>query len=77
MENTILIIDDNPDTIRLLSAMLRGQARVLFATNGMSSLLAVADRALYAAKHAGRNRARLGAIATVAASACASAPTPC
>jgi len=38
MESTILIIDDNPDTIRLLSAMLRDQARVLFATNGMTGL---------------------------------------
>jgi diguanylate cyclase (GGDEF)-like protein len=38
MESTILIIDDNPDTIRLLSAMLREQARVLFATNGMAGL---------------------------------------
>ncbi len=38
MESTILIIDDNPDTIRLLSAMLRDQARVLFATNGMAGL---------------------------------------
>ena len=38
MESTILIIDDNPDTIRLMSAMLREQARVLFATNGMAGL---------------------------------------
>jgi diguanylate cyclase (GGDEF)-like protein len=38
MESTILIIDDHPDTIRLLSAMLRDQARVLFATNGMAGL---------------------------------------
>lgn len=38
MESTILIIDDNPDTIRLMSAMLRDQARVLFATNGMAGL---------------------------------------
>ncbi|MTW13816.1 diguanylate cyclase [Pseudoduganella eburnea] len=38
MESTILIIDDNPDTIRLLSVMLRQQARVLFATNGMAGL---------------------------------------
>ncbi|XLZ71339.1 diguanylate cyclase [Massilia sp. SR12] len=38
MESTILIIDDNPDTIRLLSAMLREQARILFATNGLAGL---------------------------------------
>jgi len=38
MESTILIIDDNPDTIRLMSAMLREQARVLFATNGLAGL---------------------------------------
>ncbi|HEY0585663.1 MAG TPA: diguanylate cyclase [Pseudoduganella sp.] len=38
MESTILIIDDNPDTIRLMSAMLREQARVLFATNGVAGL---------------------------------------
>ncbi|WP_374580809.1 diguanylate cyclase domain-containing protein [Pseudoduganella sp.] len=38
MESTILIIDDNPDTIRLLSAMLRDQARMLFATNGLAGL---------------------------------------
>ncbi len=38
MESTILIIDDNPDTIRLLSAMLRDQARVVFATNGSAGL---------------------------------------
>lgn len=45
MENTILIIDDHPDTIRLLSAMLRDQARVLFATNGPAGLeIARAER---------------------------------
>lgn len=38
MESTILIIDDNPDTIRLLSAMLRDQARMVFATNGLAGL---------------------------------------
>lgn len=38
MESTILIIDDHADTIHLLSGMLRGQARVLFATNGMAGL---------------------------------------
>lgn len=38
MESTILIIDDNPETIRLLSAMLRDQARILFATNGLAGL---------------------------------------
>jgi diguanylate cyclase (GGDEF)-like protein len=37
-DSTILIIDDNADTIRLLSAMVRGQARVLFATNGASGI---------------------------------------
>ncbi|QBE66154.1 diguanylate cyclase domain-containing protein [Pseudoduganella lutea] len=36
--NTILIIDDNPDTIRLLSAMVREQGRVLFATSGVAGL---------------------------------------
>jgi diguanylate cyclase (GGDEF)-like protein len=37
-DSTILIIDDNADTIRLLSAMVRGQARVLFATNGAAGI---------------------------------------
>lgn len=37
-ENTILIIDDNVDTIRLLSAMVREQGRVLFATSGAAGL---------------------------------------
>jgi diguanylate cyclase (GGDEF)-like protein len=36
--NTILIIDDNADTIRLLSAMVREQGRVLFATSGAAGL---------------------------------------
>lgn len=36
--STILIIDDNPDTIRLLSAMVRDQGRVLFATSGAAGL---------------------------------------
>ncbi|WP_342116868.1 diguanylate cyclase domain-containing protein [Pseudoduganella sp. OTU4001] len=45
MESTILIIDDHADTIRLLSAMLRDQARVLFATNGLAGLeIARAER---------------------------------
>ena len=35
-DSTILIIDDSPDTIRLLSAMVRGQGRVLFATRCVS-----------------------------------------
>jgi diguanylate cyclase (GGDEF)-like protein len=44
-ESTILIIDDHPDTIRLLSAMVRGQGRVLFATSGAAGLeLARAQR---------------------------------
>ncbi|MYN03871.1 diguanylate cyclase [Pseudoduganella sp. DS3] len=38
MESTILIIDDNPEIIRLLSAMLRDQARILFATSGLAGL---------------------------------------
>jgi diguanylate cyclase (GGDEF)-like protein len=37
-QNTILIIDDNADTIRLLSAMVREQGRVLFATSGAAGL---------------------------------------
>ncbi len=37
-ESTILIIDDNADTIRLLSAMVRGQGRVLFATSGAAGI---------------------------------------
>jgi len=37
-DSTILIIDDNADTIRLLSAMVRGQGRVLFATNGAAGI---------------------------------------
>lgn len=36
--NTILIIDDNADTIRLLSTMVRDQGRVLFATSGAAGL---------------------------------------
>ena len=45
MESTILIIDDNADTIRLLSSMVRDQARVLFATSGMAGLeIARAER---------------------------------
>jgi diguanylate cyclase (GGDEF)-like protein len=36
--NTILVIDDNPDTIRLLSAMVRDQGRVLFATSGAAGV---------------------------------------
>jgi diguanylate cyclase (GGDEF)-like protein len=37
-QNTILIIDDNADTIRLLSTMVREQGRVLFATSGAAGL---------------------------------------
>jgi diguanylate cyclase (GGDEF)-like protein len=37
-ESTILIIDDNVETIRLLSAMVRDQGKVLFATSGMAGL---------------------------------------
>ncbi|WEF34403.1 diguanylate cyclase domain-containing protein [Pseudoduganella chitinolytica] len=37
-DSTILIIDDNADTIRLLSAMVRGQGRVLFATSGAAGI---------------------------------------
>ncbi len=37
-DSTILIIDDSPDTIRLLSAMVREQGRVLFATSGAAGL---------------------------------------
>ncbi|WP_338762430.1 diguanylate cyclase [Massilia sp. METH4] len=37
-KSTILIIDDNADTIRLLSAMVREQGRVLFATSGAAGL---------------------------------------
>lgn len=38
MKSTILIIDDNAETIRLLSAMVRDQARVVFATSGPAGL---------------------------------------
>lgn len=34
----ILIIDDNIDSIRLLAGMLKGQARILFATSGEAGL---------------------------------------
>ncbi|TWI67295.1 diguanylate cyclase (GGDEF)-like protein [Pseudoduganella lurida] len=37
-DSTILIIDDNADTIRLLSAMVRDQGRVLFATSGAAGV---------------------------------------
>ena len=33
-ESTLLIIDDDPDTIQILSSILAGQGRILFATNG-------------------------------------------
>lgn len=37
-DNTILIIDDNAETIQLLAAMVRDQGRVIFATDGATGL---------------------------------------
>jgi diguanylate cyclase (GGDEF)-like protein len=37
-ENTILIIDDNAETIQLLAAMVRDQGKVIFATDGLAGL---------------------------------------
>jgi diguanylate cyclase (GGDEF)-like protein len=45
--DTILIIDDDPGTIRLLSAIVQGEAETLFSTNGATGLaLARARRPL-------------------------------
>ena len=38
MNDTILLVDDDPGTIQLLGRMLAGQAQVLFATSGADAL---------------------------------------
>lgn len=43
-QGTILIIDDNVDTIRLLSAMLKDIGQVLFATSGRTGLKIAEER---------------------------------